>query len=152
MAPLLGPQVRLMLVGEGTARPEIEAAIEPKNRPWVVLTGARHDVPRLLCAFDLFASSSRTEGLPLALPEAMTSGLPIVATAVGGVPGIVPKDTGVLVPHGDDAALRGAIQRLLDDASARQKMGAAGRAYAIGRFAEERMVDAYLALYARGRR
>ncbi len=90
-------------------RPEARA---PKG----VLTGARHDVPRMLSAFDVFAMSSRTEGLPLALPEAMTATLPVVATAVGGVPGIVPKETGFLVPHGDPDALRAPIARLLEDA------------------------------------
>ena len=149
MTPLLGNGVRLVLVGEGAARAKIEAAIDPAVRPFVHLTGARHDIPRVLASFDVFASSSRTEGLPLAIPEAMTSGLPIVATAVGGVPGIVPEGTGVLVAHGDPAALRQAISRLLEDASARKTMGVTARAYARRRFSEDRMLGEYLALYGR---
>lgn len=155
MEPRLAPGVRLVIVGEGVARPEIEKAVSQlpaSKRSFVTLTGARHDVPKVLCAFDVFASSSRTEGLPLALPEAMTSGLPLVATAVGGVPGIVPKETGVLVPHGDAAVLGEAIAGLLSDAPRRAQMGSAGRAYAIGRFAEERMLDEYLLRYERRRR
>lgn len=151
IAPLLGDRVRLVLVGEGAARPEIERAIvnevEDAKRRFVTLTGARHDVPKVLASFDLFVSSSRTEGLPLALPEAMTSGLPLVATAVGGVPGIVPDEAGVLVSHGDVSGLRGAIERLLGDAALRARMGSSGRAYATRRFAEERMLDEYLVRY-----
>src|SRR5262249_208429 len=116
----------------------------------IVLTGARRDVPRMLAAFDVFAMSSRTEGLPLALPEAMTSELPVVATKVGGIPGVVPENTGVLVPHGDERARRDAIQRLLDGTTLGQKMGAGACAYAKGRFSEERMVAEYVDLYAGG--
>lgn len=147
MAPLLGERVRLVIVGEGIVRAEIEAAITPAIRDFVVLTGARRDVSRVLCAFDVFASSSRIEGLPLAIPEAMASGLPVIATAVGGVPDIVPPQTGVLVPHGDPQALRAAIQRLLEDQAVRTTMGEGARRYALGRFAEEPMLDRYLALY-----
>lgn len=150
MTPLLRDRVRLVLVGEGAARPAIEAAIDASVRPFVTLTGARHDIPRVLTAFDLFASSSRTEGLPLAIPEAMTSGLPIVATAVGGVPSIVTEEAGVLVPHPDVEALRRELGRLIDDEARRKKMGAAARAYALGRFSEDRMLEQYLALYAGG--
>ena len=152
MEPLLGERVRLVIVGEGIVRGEIEAAIAalaPGVRRYVTLTGARRDVSRVLTAFDVYASSSRAEGLPLALAEAMASRLPIVATAVGGVPDIVPPQLGVLVPHGDPAALRAPLQRLLGDAAARSSMGEAARNYALGRFAEERMLDRYLALYER---
>lgn len=153
MAPLLAKGIRLVLVGEGIARSDIEAAIarevDPTARPNVILAGIRRDVPKLLASFDLFASSSRTEGLPLAIPEAMTSCLPVVATAVGGVPGIVPASAGMLVPHGDPSALRDAIATLLDDDAKRSEMGSAARAYATGRFAESRMLDEYLRLYAR---
>ena len=118
----------------------------------MTLTGARRDIPHVLSAFDLFASSSRTEGLPLALPEAMASRLPIVATKVGGVPGIVPAEAGVLVAHGDEVALREAIRGLLDDDARRVAIGEAARRYALGRFAEERMLADYLTLYGRSER
>lgn len=147
MAPLLSDRVRLVVVGDGPARATIEAAIEPAKRPFVLLAGARRDVPRVLCAFDVFASSSRTEGLPLAIPEAMSTALPIVATAVGGVPGIVPGDVGRLVAHGDASAMRSAIRELLEDAPARTEMGVRARAYATARFGEDRMLDEYLVLY-----
>ena len=148
LGPRLSDKVRLVLVGDGPARPAIEAAVAAAGvGAFVTLTGARHDVPRLLAGFDVFAMSSRTEGVPLALPEAMTSQLPVVATAVGGVPGIVPEDTGFLVAHGDAAALGDAIGRLVNDPALRAQMGERARAYALGRFSEENMLNAYLALY-----
>lgn len=147
LSPLLEDGVRLVLVGDGIARQTIESAVDPGVRPFVSLLGARRDVPKVLSTFDVFASSSRTEGLPLAIPEAMTSGLPVVATAVGGVPAIVPEGSGILVPHGDEAALRDAIDALLRDASRRARMGASARAFALARFAEERMLRQYLTLY-----
>lgn len=147
MIPLLSERVRLVLVGEGPARAEIEAAIEESARPFVTLTGARRDVPDLLRSFDVFAMSSRTEGLPLALPEAMTSMLPVVATAVGGVPSVVPPEVGLLVRHGDADALRTSIERLLTSPETRTTMARTARTYAQDRFSEERMLEQYLQLY-----
>jgi glycosyltransferase involved in cell wall biosynthesis len=148
MEPMLSDRVRLVLVGEGPARAPIEAAISAASRPFVVLAGARRDVPKVLSALDVFAMSSKTEGLPLALAEAMTAELPVVATAVGGVPTVVPKGAGILVAHGDAPAMTAAIRRLLDDPQTRTEMGAAGRAYALGRYSEDRMLADYFALYA----
>lgn len=147
MSPLLGDKRRLVFVGDGGQRPKIEGAIAPEHRPFVHLLGARNDVARVLNAFDVFVLSSENEGLPLVIPEAMASGLPVVATAVGGVPDVVPNDTGILVPHGDDKALRAAIARLFDDAAERRRMAEAARAYALGRFSQEVMLDRYLRLY-----
>ncbi len=150
MGPLLGERVRLVIVGEGIVRNEIEAAIEklePEKRRFVTLTGQRKDVPRALASFDVFVLSSHAEGLPLVIPEAMASGLPVVATAVGGIPGIVPDDTGTLVPHGDDAVLRDAIKKLMDDPELRAKKARAARRYALDRFGEEKMLERYLELY-----
>lgn len=154
MGPLLGEKTRLVLVGEGEKRAEIEAAIarlEPAKRGFVTMMGARRDIPSLLSAYDLFALSSNAEGLPLVIPEAMASGLPVVATSVGGIPSIVPADTGALVPSGDVTALRTALARYLDDDVLRAGAASAARKYALGRFAEERMLDRYLALYGEGR-
>lgn len=153
MAPLVSTRapVHLILVGEGMARPAIEAAITtaiaPEYRHRVLLTGLRTDVPRVLQAFDVFASSSRTEGLPLALAEAMASGLPVVATAVGGVPAVVPRAAGTLVSHGDATALRGALESYLEDVDLRRAAGRFARSYARERFSEEQMVASYLDTY-----
>jgi glycosyltransferase involved in cell wall biosynthesis len=147
MTPLVGPNVHLMIAGEGPARGAIENAIGGRERAYIHMLSARRDIPRVLNAFDLFASSSRTEGLPLAIPEAMASHLPIVATAVGGVPSMVPAHVGKLVPHGDVDALRDAIAVFVNKPPARHAAGKEARAYAIARFSEERMFDEYIALY-----
>jgi sugar transferase (PEP-CTERM/EpsH1 system associated) len=145
---LLGPRVHLVVVGDGPLRDELERSVPPGKRAWVRFTGARTDVSALLSAFDVFALSSTTEGLPLVVPEAMAAALPIVCTAVGGLPGVVREGiTGRLVPSGDAAALRRALGDLLDDPRPRARLGRAARDAARERFAMDRMVEAYLALY-----
>ena len=152
MAPHLSSRVRLVIVGDGPARAEVEAAVAALPEPrWVVMTGRRMDVPHLLPAFDVFALSSRTEGLPLVVPEAMAVGLPIVTTAVGGLPGVVDDgETGVLVPV-DEAMLSAALGRLIADPDRARQMGQRAREVALERYSADRMVDAYLALYAEAR-
>ncbi len=152
LASRLGRDVRLVIVGEGPARAEVEAEVRRLADPTAVtLTGRRMDVPRLVHAFDVFALSSTTEGLPLVVPEAMAAGLPIVTTAVGGLPGVVEDGrTGLLVPV-DERALGQALGRLVDDRALARGLGARGRELALARYSSERMVDAYLALYAASR-
>jgi glycosyltransferase involved in cell wall biosynthesis len=147
--PLLGERVRLVIAGDGPASAQVAAAVReaPGAAPFVTLTGIRHDVPRLLSAFDVFCLSSWTEGLPLVLPEAMACGLPIVATRVGGVSGIVPPELGTLVDHGDDEGLRAALAELVGDDAARARMGERARTYAHARFSLERVATDYERLY-----
>jgi glycosyltransferase involved in cell wall biosynthesis len=147
MGPLLCAQVRLVLVGSGDDRAEIERTVPFDRAPFVVLTGTRHDIPALLASFDIFALSSRTEGLPLAIPEAMATALPVVATAVGGVPSAVPADCGVLVPSGNASAIRGAVAALARDPARLRAMGEAARRHALASFSIERMADAYERIY-----
>src|SRR5262249_54390261 len=114
-APLVSERVRLVVIGDGPllAGLRAQAAMLGSRAAFIHLAGARLDAGRLYPAFDAFVLSSRTEGLPLALLEAMASGLPVVATAVGGIPGVVVDgQTGRLVPPGDEAALRGALLAL----------------------------------------
>jgi len=149
-APLLSSNVRLVIIGEGDARPEVEAAIAALPEPrWVVMTGRRMDVPRLVHAFDVFALSSKSEGLPLVVPEAMAAGLPIVATSVGGLPSVIDEGlTGLLVPV-DERAFGAALATLAGDHALAKAMGAKARDVALARYSHDRMVDAYLALYER---
>lgn len=92
------------------------------------LLGYRDDVPDLLQAADLFVLGSTHEGLPLAVMEAMGAGLPVVATAVGGVPEAVTDGvSGIIVPARDSDALADAVTRLADDPRVRGQMGAAAR-------------------------
>ena len=152
MAPHLSPAVRLVIVGDGDSRADVEAAVAALPDPrWVVMTGRRMDVPSLVHAFDVFALSSKSEGLPLVVPEAMAASLPIIATAVGGLPSVVDEGvTGMLVPV-DQAALSAALGRLIADHDLARAMGARGREVALARYSHDRMVDAYLALYHRAR-
>lgn len=149
-APLLSSSVRLVIIGEGDARPEVLAAIAALPEPrWVVMTGRRMDVPKLVHAFDVFALSSKSEGLPLVVPEAMAAGLPIIATSVGGLPSVVDHGvTGLLVPV-EEEAFREALAQLAGDRALAKTMGTKAREVALDRYSHDRMVDQYLALYAR---
>ena len=152
MAPHLGPSTRLVIIGDGPMRETLAQDVARLPDPsTVVLAGQRMDVPRLLPAFDVFTLPSRTEGLPLVVPEAMAVGLPVVATSVGGLPNVLDEGvTGLLVPV-EEAALAKALLSLRDPARAAQ-MGKAARQAALSRFGAERMVDRYLELYAQARR
>jgi glycosyltransferase involved in cell wall biosynthesis len=153
MAPLLSSRVRLVIVGEGDARPEVEAAVAALPDPrWVVMTGRRMDVPRLVQSFDVFALSSRTEGLPLVVPEAMAAGLPIVTTGVGGLPSVVDHQVTGLVVQVDEDAFAAALATLESDRVGAREMGARARSAALARFGCDRMIDAYLDLYDQARK
>lgn len=93
-----------------------------------LLLGERHDVPDLLPAFDVFALSSRYEGLPCSIVEAMTCGVPVVATAVNAVPEVViPGRTGLLVPPGAPKLLAKALAHVLDHPDEGARMAGAAR-------------------------
>jgi glycosyltransferase involved in cell wall biosynthesis len=148
LAPRLGPDHRLVVVGDGPYRDELAAEVAASTAaPWIVLAGRRMDVDRIVPAFDVFALPSKTEGLPLVVPEAMAAGLPIVATSVGGLPTVIDDNvTGYLVPV-DEAALAAALDRLAADRDAARRIGTAARAAALARFSADRMLDDYMALY-----
>jgi glycosyltransferase involved in cell wall biosynthesis len=148
-APLLGPGTRLLLVGDGPEMPAIRAEIDARAvAPFVALPGLRHDVPDLLAALDVFVLSSRMEGLPLVALEAMATGLPVVATAVGGLPNLITEgENGFLVPSGDEPALAARLASLRDDPALARAVGDRARARAREQYSGERMVRRYLDLY-----
>jgi glycosyltransferase involved in cell wall biosynthesis len=150
MAKLAGPDTHAVIVGGGSLEAEVRAAIPAGAAPFIHMTGPRRDVPDLLTALDVFTLTSTTEGLPLSVPEAMATELPVVATEVGSLPTIVPKDTGILVPSGDEAGLTAAYARLRDNPRARREMAKAARAFAHARFSLATMVDAYEKIYRDG--
>ena len=147
----LGDLFHLVIVGPGPDLERVAEKVALLRRPDAVhLTGMRRDVPELLTAFDVFALSSRNEGLPLVLPEAMATELPVVATSVGGVPDVVAEgETGFLVPFGDRSALRDRVRRLREGPALRARMGTRAREVALERYSAERMVTDYLNLYRR---
>src|SRR4029077_5905061 len=114
---LLGPRTRLLIVGDGAEMTAVRAEVAAHNvEAFVSLPGARDDVPRYLAAMDVFVLSSRMEGMPLVVLEAMAAGLPVVASAVGGLPKLIQDgQTGLLVPPQDAEALRRRIETLLED-------------------------------------
>jgi glycosyltransferase involved in cell wall biosynthesis len=116
-------------IGDGPLRARIERLAEKRGLSGRMLfTGERNDVATLLPGLDIFAMASRYEGLPCAIVEAMGAGLPIVATAVNAVPGVViGGETGLLVPPGTPELLGRAIGYLLDNPSEAARLGAAGR-------------------------
>jgi glycosyltransferase involved in cell wall biosynthesis len=155
------PQATLVLVGEGPARPQIEQMIAGKS--WgssVFLTGAvrNRDLPPIFRAADLFVSPSITtrkweEQVGMTNIQAMACGVPIVSTRSGAIPEYVPDGiAGILVPERNPRALADAILLLLADEELRQRMGEAGRAYAVARYdarknvlmAEESILQALL--------
>jgi glycosyltransferase involved in cell wall biosynthesis len=119
----------LVLVGDGPQRGPVERAIAAAGiTARVHLLGLRRDVPRLLRALDVFALSSRWEGLPRVVPQAMAAGLPVVATRVGAVEdAVLDGETGVLVAPGDPAALAARLLELARDPRRALVMGERGR-------------------------
>jgi glycosyltransferase involved in cell wall biosynthesis len=141
---------RLVLVGDGAERGALEGqAHRPGLEGRVVFLGRRTDVEEILPLFDVFALSSRSEGLPLTLLEAMAAGLPCVSTAVGAIAEAVEDErTGLLVPPEDPERLAAALLRLLKDPVLRVQMGSAGRERACSRFDLKVMTRRYEDLYA----
>lgn len=151
---LLDERRHLVIVGDGPLAGELRDRAAASSLPGSVhLVGARSDVPRLLSAFDVLAISSSTEGLPLVLPEAMAASLPVVSTAVGGIPGVVRHGrTGLLAPPNDADRLGSALALFCHDRVRAREMGNAGRLLAERRYSRARMADAYLELYREHRR
>ncbi|RCG29602.1 glycosyltransferase family 1 protein [Sphaerisporangium album] len=124
--PYADPVPLFAVAGEGPLRRALQARIDAEGLP-VRLLGDRADVADLLGAADALVLPSRWEGQPLNVQEALRAGRPIVATAVGGVPGMV-GDAALLVPSGDAAALRRAVEELLADPGLAARLSAAAAA------------------------
>jgi glycosyltransferase involved in cell wall biosynthesis len=148
-AALNNPRIHLIMLGEGSLREQLTAYIrEHSLERCVHLLGKRNEVPECLAASDVFVLSSNWEGNPLAVMEAMAAGLPVVATAVGGVPELVESGhQGILVPPGDSAAFTNAMRTLLNDPEKRAAMGNAARVRATAAFNVERMARGYESIY-----
>jgi glycosyltransferase involved in cell wall biosynthesis len=123
------PAARFVVVGDGERRQELERVVdELALRERVRFLGWRRDLARVYADLDVVALTSRNEGLPVSLIEAMAAARPVVAMRVGGVPDLVEDGiTGHLVSPGDATALAHALQGLLSDAERRRGMGLAGR-------------------------
>jgi glycosyltransferase involved in cell wall biosynthesis len=155
-ALLEAPALRLVLVGDGPEQVGLEklaSGLGVTGR--VRFLGARSDVGALLPGLDLFTLSSRHEGLPLALLEALAAGVPAITTAVGEMPRVLSGGGGLTVPPGDPEALARALVRAGLDPAWRAGSGSIGREMIRRSYSMDAMADAYVARYleaARGRR
>ncbi|MFI5620042.1 glycosyltransferase family 4 protein [Streptomyces sp. NPDC051567] len=141
----LDPVPLLVIAGEGPMRAELSRRIEAESLP-VRLLGPRRDAVRLLAAADVAVAASRWETRALPAREALRLGVPLVATAVGGVPELVGAGA-VLVPYGDAGALAAAVTGLLADPARRAALADAGRAQAAAWPSEDDTVTQVLSVY-----
>ena len=164
------PEARLLIIGEGSERPLLEAQADAlgllgeqcsadrcvgtrRARPGakVLFTGLRDDVPAVTAALDIAVLPSYREAQGLAILEAMALRRPVVATGVGGVPEMIEHGrTGLLVPPRDAEALGAAIARLLTDHPLADIHARAGHDYVVANFSIEHMVRAVAQIYDEG--
>jgi sugar transferase (PEP-CTERM/EpsH1 system associated) len=140
---------RVLLAGEGSERARLEAIVAARH--WsdrVIFLGTSHRVPELLNAMDVYVLPSVAEGLSNSLLEAMASGLPVIATAVGGNPEVVDDGkSGLLFPVGDSARLAEMLLRLMSQPEVRLEMAQRALRRAREEFSIESMVEKYASLY-----
>jgi glycosyltransferase involved in cell wall biosynthesis len=138
-----------LIVGGGRREGEVrDWAVSLGLAEVVHFLGPRRDVPDLLNAMDLFVLPSYSEGVSLALLEAMAVGLPVIASAVGGTPEVITDGvTGLLIPPRDPAALAGALARFLADPAGAKQMGAKARRHVAANFSLERLGREINAIY-----
>ena len=150
MAPVR-PDIVFLIVGDGERRAELETAARASGLgDRVRFLGWRADLDRLYADLDIVVLTSKNEGSPVALIEAMAAGRPVVSTRAGGVEDVVTDgETGVVVPIGDAPAVARAVVDLLEDPSRAARLGAAGRASVVARFGSGRLVGDIDALYQR---
>lgn len=151
LAPMLRSRLRLALIGDGPLRAEVIAILDAASANHLAwLPGERADVPDVMRGLDCFVLPSLAEGISNTILEAMATGLPVLATQVGGNPElVVPGVTGELVAPGDPEALAVGLVRMACDPARAAEMGGAGRARVEQRFGLPAMVSAYQALYDR---
>jgi glycosyltransferase involved in cell wall biosynthesis len=144
------PELRVLCFGQGPLEQRLKAELVDRGlTQHVTFAGFRADLPQLVPGFDALAHPASREGLGVALLEAASAGVPVVACDVGGVPDVVEHGhTGLLVPAGDAGAFCAALARLLRDRSERARLGTAARAHVERRFNVAGLVDAHLSLYA----
>jgi glycosyltransferase involved in cell wall biosynthesis/peptidoglycan/xylan/chitin deacetylase (PgdA/CDA1 family) len=153
-----GVDVRCRLIGDGPDRPELERRIAAAGlQNTVILAGPRmrEEVAEELAGADVLVAPSvptrhgRREGIPVVLMEAMSAGLPVVASGISGIPELVSDgESGLLVPPGDPEALADALGRLAADPELRRRLGAEGRRTVEEGFDVERSADELVARFA----
>jgi len=154
--PAARERLRLVIVGDGPLRGELQQAIDAAGLADIAwLAGEQADVPAWLRALDLFVLPSLSEGISNTILEAMASGLPVIATRVGGNAELIDAPaTGELFAAGDAVALAAQLLAALDEPARRRAQGVAGRRRIEQRFSLDAMVASYESMYERmlGRR
>ena len=143
------PSVLALIAGDGELRGELEAyARQLGIADRVRFLGWRRDLATIYGATDVFMLTSRNEGTPVALIEAMAAGVPGVSTDVGGVKDVIDSvEVGARVPDGDAAGLAAHLVRYLADADLRRRTGQRARAAVLDRYSLDRLVRDITALY-----
>jgi len=143
------PTLHLVIAGEGGLRSQLEAQIARlRLSESVHLLGQRNDVPNLLRALDAFVLSSRQEGLGTSVLDAMACGVPVVATAAGGIPEmVVHEQTGLLSPPGDPIALAASIVRLFREPGLAQTMVQNAHELVQRKYSVDAMVEGNIGVY-----
>ena len=141
--------IKLVIVGDGSLKEKlIKKALALELDSNVFFLGTREDIPEILKLFDVFVLSSYTEGIALTLLEAMSAGLPVIATNVGGNPEVVlDKVTGLLAPPRDPCKLADAIMQIASNREDAERMGRAGKKRVAEHFSLQRMVKEYEEAY-----
>ena len=144
-----GLPVEFVLVGNGPLRSGLEQmARELGIAEKVLFAGERHDIPEVLASLDVSVLISSSESLSNSILESMAAGVPVVATSVGGNPELVrERETGLLVPHGDENKLVEALTCLVRDPSARAQYSARSRAFARSQFHIDQIARRFEELY-----
>jgi glycosyltransferase involved in cell wall biosynthesis len=150
LAQISDVSISASIVGDGVERGRLEQqsrslGLELGRR--VTFHGQVDDASRLFPAFDAFVLSSRSEGTPLVLPEAIAAGVPVIATAVGGVPDLVGTDGALLVPPEQPAALANAIRSTYANPDAARQRAAAARRRLETEFGPEQWLERYERVY-----
>ncbi len=145
-----GRNTKVLIAGEGPEQDSLQSQIrETGLEDRIQLLGLQEDMSALYSACDVFVLSSRREGSPGVVLEAMASQRPVVATAVGGVPEIIEDGrSGILVPSGRADSLAGAVARLIDDKTVRRQIAERGRQRVVERFDLDQITARYEELYS----
>lgn len=148
--PEAAQRMRLIIVGEGPLRKEIEQILHVSNAAaYAWLAGARSDIPDILRMLDCFVLPSQTEGTSCTLQEAMATGLPSIATAVGGTPDLIsPAHAGHLISTDDEEAFADTLWEAFVNSEETRRQALAARQFALDQFAIPGMIKQYQNLFS----
>ena len=143
------PDCKLVIAGEGPLKDELFRRIVKHGlTSYISLLGYQASIPRFLSMVDIFVMPSLSEGLPIALLEAMACGNPILASSVGGIPEVITSgEDGILLPPADPKVLADSIMEMYFNGKLRAKISSRGKEVVEGNFSSSSMADRYLSIY-----